>query len=237
MAGKLLLACEGLRVELEELRKRAPASPEIIYMAQGLHNEPDKMRAEVGAKIAEIEESRPEIDVILLGYGLCGRGIRGVVSRRVTLVIPRVHDCVPLYAGVAQDELGMTEENSGVLWLSAGMMEYGQISKHLVEERHSLYRERYGEKRAEKMIRAENSVFSNYRGVWYVKWPGLDEKYSRLARAVARELSLPYAEIAGKPDFLGDLLAGVMDEKRFLRLEPGQTIDMDENGEIVSITL
>lgn len=233
-AGKtLMLVCEGVRAELEQAIADWPDKPEIVYMPQGLHDEPDKMRSELNAKIAELEASYPEVDTLLLGYGLCGRGMNGVTASRFKLVVPRVHDCVPLYVGVAQDELGMTEENSGILWLAASMIEYSRFTKHLVTDRHKIYAEKFGEARAAKMIKAENSVFANYRGLWYVRWPGLKDEYADMARKLASELSLPYKEITGDSAFLGDLAAGGEDEERFLHLEPGWTVGMDSDGKII----
>lgn len=233
----VVLACEGLRIELEAVRQTMPNCPQIMYMPQGLHNEPDKMRTELNAKIAEIETRFPGVGTIILGYGLCGRGMCGVTAKRARLVVPRVHDCVPLYVGVGQKELGMTDGNSGFLWLSAGMLEFSTLPKHLVGTRHTAYREKYGERRAEKMIQAENAVFANYNGLRYVRWPGMKEEYERLARATARELSLNYEEIAGNPAFLRDLLEGRHEEGRFLVLEPGWGIDMDTSGEIIPVKL
>lgn len=232
--NQLLLACEGLRAELEQIVEEMPNCPEIIYMPQGLHNDPDKMRSELNAKIAELENDRPELEVIMLGYGLCGRGMCGVSSRRVELVIPSVHDCVPLYVGVSQEGLGMTEENSGILWLSASIIEYSQFARHLVQDRHRIYSEKFGEKRAKKMIQAENAVFANYRGVWYIRWPGIMEKYADLAKATADELGLPYAEVSGNASYLSDLLKGGQDQEKFIKLAPGFTIDMDVTGKIVA---
>lgn len=234
---RVVLACEGLRTELDALRKNIADCPRIIYLPQGLHDEPEKMRQELNARIAEIEAAFPRVETIIMGYGLCGRGMCGVGARRARLFVPRVHDCVPLYVGVAQKELGMTDENSGILWLSAGMLEYGQFGRHLVETRYEKYREKFGEKRAAKMIQAENSLFRNYRGVRYARWPGMKESYAEFARAVARELSLNYEEIAGKEGFLRDLLAGARDEGRFLTLDPGWGIDMDTEGEIIPVKI
>lgn len=233
----IVLACEGLRKELEAAAENMQNCPQILYLPQGLHDEPDKMRQELNLKIAEIEEQFPQVTTIIMGYGLCGRGMCGVTARRARLIVPRVHDCVPLYVGVTQQELGMTDVNSGILWLSAGMLEYGQFASHLVETRHEKYREKFGEKRAAKMIQAENSLFANYKGVRYVRWSGMKEAYAELAQAVARELSLNYEEIMGQAAFLRDLLAGGHDERRFLTLAPGFGIDMDTTGEIIPFRL
>lgn len=238
-AGKefMVLACEGLRSELEAIRETMQDCPQILYLPQGLHDNPDNMRQELNAKIAETEASFPRIKTIIMGYGLCGRGMCGVSASRVRLLVPKVHDCVPLYVGVSQKDLDMTGENSGILWLSAGMMEYSRFARHLVETRHQVYPEKFGEKQAAKMIQAENAVFANYNGVRYVRWPAMKESYAELARAVASELSLKYEEIGGKTAFLRDLLAGNCDNDRFLDLAPGWGIDMDTDGEIIAVKL
>lgn len=231
----LVIACEGLKTELDWLASRIQDCPEIIYMEQGLHDHPEQMRAQLNELIRKIEEERPNLQTIIMGYGLCGKGLVNVSASRVRLIVPRVHDCVPLYVGVTQGQLGMTEENSGYLWLSAGMVEYGRLPQHIVRDRYKIYMEKFGEKRARRMIEAENSIYANYKGVKYVRWPEMKEDYADLARATARELGLVYSEVAGDTSFLGDLLAGnYADATRFLILEPGQTLGMAMDGEIIS---
>lgn len=230
----VVLACEGLRTEMDWLAKAGSNCPSIVYVEQGLHDQPDQMREELNRLIRELEREHPKLESIILGYGLCGKGLCGVTSERVRMVVPRVHDCVPLYVGTTQANLGMTEENSGIFWFSAGMLEYGRFARHIVRERHALYKEKFGEKRAERMIRAENSLFSNYKGLRYVRWPEMKEEYAEFAKATAEELSLPYDEIEGNPSYLGHLLYGDHeDEEKFLVLEPGESICMDTDGKII----
>lgn len=234
-SAEIIIACEALRPEIDYLRKDLIDCPELIYMEQGLHNNPDKMRLELNKKIAEIESTYPQLEKIILCYGLCGRGMHGVTSSRARMVIPKVHDCVPLFVGLTQDELDIAGANSGILWLSAGMMEYGTLPKHLVENRHEIYKNKFGEKRAARMIAAENALYCNYKGVRYVRWPLMNESFAKLAEAMARELSLAYDEIYGKVEYLHDLLTGNHeDPKRFLIMEPGWTISMDTGGEIIA---
>lgn len=93
----LILACEVLKPEMETLAREMENPPEMIFLSQRLHDYPDKLRQGIQEKIDEIENTRPDVDEIALGYGLCGKGLTGVTSRRVKLVLPRLHDCIPLY--------------------------------------------------------------------------------------------------------------------------------------------
>lgn len=229
----LVLACEALRPEIEYVIEEAQSIPEIIYMEQELHNIPDKMRAVLQEKISGLEKERQDIDEIVMGFGLCGRGTAGVKTDRVTLVYPRVHDCVPLYFGLPQKETSKFQE--GKLCLAAGALKYGKIAQHLTENRYKVYAEKFGEKRAKKMIQAENSVFSNYKSLCHIKWPGMDESLETLAKRLAQEIELPYEECEGKSIFIRELLDGGKNTMNFIRLEPGKTLDMNTAGDIIAI--
>lgn len=233
MKDYLVVACKALKAEIDYLSSKMDEPPEIIFLEHELHNEPDKLRTTLQATIDELESSRPELKRIAMVYGLCGRAFTGVSPNRLKLIVPRVHDCIPLFMGKSQEKANKYSHEGGILWLSAGSMEYGQLAKHLVYERHFLYRERYGEKRAEKMIKAENAVFANYGGACYIQWPELDSKYEHLAQKVAEELSLKYTKMPGETGFLNQLLAGGDDGDRFLVINPGETLDMDTNGRII----
>lgn len=234
MKDYLVLACEALKAEIDSLVVKMEEPPEIIFLENELHNDPAKLRRTLQAKINEFEATRPELKRIAMVYGLCGRAFTGVSPARVKLIVPRVHDCVPLYLGVSQEKANEYSHEGGILWLSAGVLEYGSLPKHLVYERHSLYQEKYGEKRAAKMIKAENAVFANYGGACYIRWPDLAEKYEDFAHKVADELSLKYTEMPGKTNYLAQLLAGSDDGERFLVINPGETLDMDTDGRIIS---
>lgn len=234
MKDYLVLACEALKAEIDYLVSHMDDPPEIIFLENELHNEPDKLRATLQAKIDELENTRPEIKRIAMVYGLCGRAFTGVSPSRVQLIVPRVHDCIPLYLGLSQEKANKYSHEGGILWLSAGALEYTRLPKHLVYERHTLYRDKYGEKRAERMIKAENAVFSNYGGACFIRWPELASRYQDFAQKVAAELSLKYTEMAGETDFLLQILSGGDSGERFLVLNPGETLDMDKEGRIVS---
>lgn len=98
-----LLCCEVFRPELEWLAAALPVAPTVRYLDQGLHDYPDELRRQLCAAVRELEAQGATR--ILLGYGLCGRGLTGVSAARATLAMPRVHDCIPVLLGCRQDQL------------------------------------------------------------------------------------------------------------------------------------
>lgn len=230
---RIIIACEGIRSELDYLVSRLETPPQIIYLPQKLHNEPEKLRQTLQENIDGLEQDQPELDEIILGYGLCGRATCGIASTRVRLVFPRVHDCIPLYLGTNQ-RTASREQEAGVFWLTAGAMEYSDFARHLLYDRHKLYAEKFGEAKAAKMIKAENGIFANYKSACHVLWPKLGEKYASMAQDLAREMNLPYVTREGDPGYLEQLLTGSADKTLFLFLEPGDTLEMRPDGEIVA---
>lgn len=235
--GALLLACEALRVELESIVSRMENPPEIIYLPQKLHDDPNGLRAGLREKILEIEKDHPEVDEILMSYGLCGRGAEGVCGTRATLVFPRVHDCIPLYLGANQKDTNEATHNGLIFWLCAGAMEYSTLFNHIIRDRYKLYSDKFGEERARKLIRAENAVYGQYKGARFIRWPDMDEKYEKIAHQFAEEVNLEYSETEGNEAFLRELLAGGHDPEKFLRIKPGQSLAMDTDGAVIAIEL
>lgn len=230
---KIIIACEGIKSEIDYLVSLMASPPRIHYLPQNLHNEPDKLRQTLQEKIDELESGEEDLREIVLGYGLCGRATCGLTSKRVRLVFPRVHDCIPLYLGSSQRDASRDQED-GVLWLTAGMMEYSDFGRHLLYERYQKYAEKFGEAKAAKMIKAENRVFANYKSACHVLWPKLGEEYAPMAKKLAEEINLPYVTRQGDTGYLDNLLRDPTDKTLFLFLEPGDTLEMRSDGEIVA---
>ena len=59
---------------------------DILYLEQALHRTPDKLLLRVQEKIDQVARSASRI---VLGYGLCAKGVVGVTARASELIIPR----------------------------------------------------------------------------------------------------------------------------------------------------
>lgn len=232
----LIIACNVFRPELELLASEGMHVPEAVYLEAELHNVPDKLRASVQEIIDDFEAKHPEPSDILFGYGLCGRGMCNVTASHATLVFPRVHDCISLLIGQAHDKDHALKREGAIYWTSPGQLESFQISLHLeYEARLAKYAERCGEAKAKRMLRAEQAMFKNYHHVGHILWPEMAGRYDETARRVADAVGIPYQVYPGSSAFMRDLILGNHDAKRFLRLQPGQSIDMDVDGSIIAV--
>src|SRR5512133_2415672 len=90
--GRLVvLACKVIE---DELRPLLAPNVEFRSVEQGLHRHPEKLQESLQQEIDSIDA-----DEILLGYGLCGKGVVGLKSSVARLVVPRVDDCISLLLG------------------------------------------------------------------------------------------------------------------------------------------
>lgn len=230
-----MLACEMLQLELDVLAARMPGAPPITYLDMKLHHTSDKLRGTLQEHIACFERETDGPLRILCGYALCGRALCGVRASRATLVIPRLHDCVPLFLGLEPKE-ALAAVRGPTLWLSPGVR--GNLSKYLLREdpeRLAELEKKYGAVKAGRLLAAEKRMFENYTRACYIRWAELGDAYVPDARKVADSLSLRYAETEGASGYLAELLAGGEDSAKFLHLAPGQSIDMDMEGQICAV--
>ncbi len=230
----LMLACGILQPELEMLCARMTAPPAITYLEVGLHDVPDKLRAAFQETVDAMERENEGELTILCGYTLCGRGLCGVHASRATLVIPRVHDCVPLFLGITPKE-ALARVPGPTLWISAGMQ--GKLTSALlaIDEHRSEYEKKFGPARAVRLLEAEKRMFANYTDLCYIRWVDMPPSRAADAKKIADYLSLRYAETEGSTGYLAELLAGGHDPEKFLQLKPGQTVAMDVDGGIQAV--
>ena len=149
-----LIACEVFRPELERLTRAMRNAPEVTYLEQGLHDTPDELRRRVQQAVDALEAKGET--VIFLAYGLCGRGLTGVTGHTATLILPRVHDCIPVLLGATQEQANESSLGGGTYWLSPGWLRYSQTSFiQNREKRFKEYEERFGTDSAAYLIELE----------------------------------------------------------------------------------
>ena len=88
----------------------------------------------------------------------------------------------------------------------------------------------------EFLMAQEREWLANYTNACLIRHEGFPRQadVERDARLVAEDSGLPYRSTPGRTDFLRALLAGGTDE-RFLTLLPGQTVDLDGDGNITAV--
>ncbi|MBS3749939.1 MAG: DUF1638 domain-containing protein [Anaerolineales bacterium] len=172
---------------------------QVTYLDYGLHRVPDKLTHTLQEAIDEVREP----SLIVLGYGLCGNGLKGIQSRKHTLLIPRTDDCIAILLGSYQSYLKHFNQEPGTYYLTKGWLEAG--SDPLKEYRE--VREKYGEEDAQWIM---DTQYQHYKRLVLVAHQQDElEEYRPRAQEVAAYCSrwgMDYQEILGSDRYLARLL-------------------------------
>jgi hypothetical protein len=209
-----VLACQVLAPELAAL---GVAPDRMRLIDQRLHRYPQELRQELARNLEELE-SQSAVNRVVLVYGYCGGGLEGLSPRRADVVLPLVHDCIPLLRGRTSE--APTADAGGIYYLSPGWIEHGRTP--YTEFLHT--RERFGHDDAMWTTR---QMLKGYREVVLVETPaGLSEAHRRYARKMARLFGLAYREEQGDGRLLEDLLSA-RSRAGILHLNPGDVLTVE----------
>ncbi len=146
-----VVACKVFQPEITYLG--IPPS-RVTYLDQGLHRTPGQLRRQLGHTLARLEQTRAPRRVVLV-YGYCGGGLERLCTARAELVVPLVHDCIPLLLG---RERPPAWGEGATFYLSPGWIDHGRTP---LSEYHHTAR-RWGEEEARWVA---SRIMKGYRRV------------------------------------------------------------------------
>jgi len=186
---------------------------DILYLEQALHRTPAKLLGQLQEKIDQFARTASRI---VLGYGLCAKGIVGVTAGESELIIPRCHDCIALFLGSPNRHLEIFREKPGTYYLTPGWVAEKKDPLGIIEEQVP----RYGRETAQWVIEEE---LKHYTHISLID-TGVAEMAPLRARAMenAAVLKKQYEEIPGSLAYFRELLRGPYTEEKFLRLRLGE---------------
>jgi hypothetical protein len=213
---RVVIACRVMEPELAYCAAEANGADDrtdILYLEQALHRTPDKLTLKVQEKIDQIARSASRI---ILGYGLCAKGVVGVTARTAELIIPRCHDCIALFLGSPNRHLEVFRKKPGTYYLTPGWVAEKKDPLGIIEEQVP----RFGRETAQWVIEEE---LKHYTHIVLID-TGVEEIAPLRARAMENAVALKkqYEEIPGSLDYFRELLYGPYTEEKFLRLRPGE---------------
>jgi len=220
----VIIACQVMQSMLEGLLPDGLAR-DVTYMDYGLHRVPNKMTWTLQDAIDAVEQP----SLIVLGYGLCGNGLKGIQSGRHTLLIPRTDDCIAILLGSREAYLREFEAQPGTYYLSKGWLESG--SYPLIE--YHEYIEKYGKEDAEWLM---DTQYQNYERLVLVTQNETDmDTYRPKALEVAdfcKRWNMKYEEIVGSDQYVRQLVevAAALDkaDDNFVVVPPGGEIRQED---------
>ena len=181
-------------------------------------------------------------DAILLGYGLCNNGIRGLHST-IPLVIPRAHDCIAMLMGSKDKFRKYFDAHPGTFYRSVGWVE--QVEHHLSNpdstttqmgmEEYNDYVEKYGEENAKYLIDMFEGGLKHYTKLTYINTGVADfQEYKDDEKADAVARGWEFEEYQGDTNIFMRMFNGEWDDNDFLVVPAGKKVKPSYDNEIIS---
>lgn len=222
---RVLIACSMIEDEVNAVFDCFDVSDtEIWWQERGHHNDPDKLRAVIQSEIDRAE--RDGAEVIMLAYGLCGKGAAGWHTRHAVLAIPRFDDCCNIMLCTGKREKRNLLE-AGNMYLTKGWSKDEGALLSMLERA----KERYGERRG---LKAMKLMFDSYTKVTVID-TGCYElgPVQDYAAKCAELLSLENLTVPGSNKILEKLITGDWDGDIIVK-RPGEAVaeeDFEFGGE------
>ena len=221
----------------EELRHFADGLQHVIHievLEQGLHNEPEKLQRMLVEAVERVEH-QTDAQAIVLGYGLCSKGIEGIGGRRCQLVVARAHDCITLLLGSAERYDRYVAEHPGTYWYSPGWNRcHTPPGKQRYDKLRAEYVEKYGEDNAEYLMQMEQGWFTEYSRATYVDLGvGATDEDLQYTRDCAAWLNWDFDRQHGDPGLMQRMLAGDWRDDEVLVVPPGSIVRMTGDRRII----
>jgi hypothetical protein len=220
----VVISCQVLQDLLVRLLPEGLAA-EVTFMDYGLHRVPSRMTGTLQEHLDAIEEP----SLVVLGYGLCGNGLKGLKAGKHTLLVPRVDDCIALLLGSYRTYMREFQATPGTYYLSKGWLESGSHPLKEYEE----YLPKYGSKEAMWLM---DQQYQHYERLVLVAHDPADlEAYRPQAQEVARfceRWGMRYEEMLGSDAYVRRLVevAMALDQADgdFLVIPPGGEIRQEQ---------
>jgi hypothetical protein len=209
-----IIACDVMKEELLKLEQTSPLR--FIFVSMGLHRWPERLREELARVLAN--EIPDGTTAIVFGFGLCGGALSGLTAPGIPLIIPKVHDCIPLLIGSREEYTRELEREKGTYFLSGGWLE----GERTLMTEYRRVRDRHGATKARKVIA---TMLDSYQRILFVSTghPRQEER-SAEARELAQLLGLPLELRSGSSVWLDSLINGPWHSDNFIVIEPYGTV-------------
>lgn len=250
-----IIACHVLWREFCHFAALSENTFTFDFLKQGLHNEPEKLRAGVQAAIDAVEvkddaaevgrcsvlqhHNKPDIrpEAILLGYGLCSNGIMGIAARSIPLVVPRAHDCITFLLGSKERYREYFDSHPGTYWYSPGWIDTSCMpSAERYDKTRKQFVEKYGEDNADYLMEVEMGWMKKYTHATYVDLGfGESEKYIQYTKDCAAYCKWQCSVEQGDPRLFRELVTGKWNDRDFLVVPPGKVIQPSDDENVLKL--
>jgi hypothetical protein len=235
LAEAVILACEMIEDEVRlALEALDPDDrPPVVWVESGLHDRPERLRDALAAILELIDEGarmgtavsipsvRPgpgpagerrdevviePVEEVLFALGFCGNALQGLSARHVSLVVPRVDDCISLLLnrGCTREEIPRDARH---YYLTRGWFSHESSLKQAYDD----WTERYGAERAASL---RKKMFAGYQRVNLIDTRAYEiQECLEQSQDVAADLELEHGIVQGSVQLLERLFKGERDSE------------------------
>ncbi len=210
-----LICCRALSHLIEPMIDRIDPHMERVILPIRLHLNQHNLNQSLQEEITRIEETGGDI---LLGYGLCGRGVEGVSSGKSRLIIPKVDDCVGAILGSKARHKRILDQNAGTFflepsWIDTDVDVFAQCLKGL---------DKIPEEYQQDIV---DLALKHYSRLVLIHHK--EDKTAMAAdrcRSLAKQYGLEFVQLQSDLTLLEDFSKGNIDSDRFIIVEPGDKV-------------
>ena len=236
----LAIACDILSRPAFFFAARSPHIVNVVQLSAALHAEPLTLRERIQQ---QIDAAGPDVDAVVLVYGLCGGATAGLVARTAPIVLPRAHDCITIFLGDRDRYRAEHESTPGTYWYIQDQIDRGNDLKGWllgdaaraedVAATRASYVARFGADNAEYLMEVLGEWRERYeRGSFIDTGLGDSEAAAEHARLEAERRGWRFERTLADLRLVKRLLYAEWDDD-FQVLQPGQRLEMSFDDEVV----
>jgi len=236
----LAITCDILLRPVYFFAAQSPHNVDVVQLSAALHAQPLTLRERIQQRV---DAAGPDVDAIVLAYGLCGGATAGLTARDVPLVLPRAHDCVTIFLGDRDRYRTEHERSPGTYWYVQDQMDRGNDLKGWllgdaaraedVATTRAEYVERFGEDNAAYLMEVLGEWRLRYeRGVFLDTGLAPADDAQRQARAESERRGWRFERTLADLRLVRRLLFGEWGDE-FQVLQPGEQLERSYDDDIV----
>ncbi len=239
----LAITCDILLRPVYFFAARSPHTVDVVHLSAALHAEPLTLRERIQQRV---DDAGPEVDAVVLAYGLCGGATAGLTARAAPLVLPRAHDCVTIFLGDRDRYRTEHERTPGTYWYVEDQMDRGNDLKGWllgdaaraedVEATRTEYAERFGEDNAAYLMEVLGEWRLRYeRGAFLDTGLAPADEAEQQAREQSERRGWRFERTLADLRLVRQLLFGDWGDD-FQVLQPGERLERSYDDDVVRAT-
>lgn len=208
-----LIACEVMKDEILSVSEARDS--DITFIPMGLHLHPEKLNTELQRQLDSLEGYTH----IILAFGLCGGAARKLKSKDSVIIIPKVHDCIPILLGSVKAYESIRSQEPGTYYYSCGWFK----GKTTILSDYEGLLQKCGEEEALEIMK---EMYDGYKNIVFIRTGHPDEElYIKMSKDFAKLLGLCFIPFEGQKCYIEKLVKGPWNDDEFIISDPGQELD------------